>query len=71
MGKTSYFWIVFPIVGVIFDALSYRARLTAIPLSTYDVWKEYFTNHQPLFPMITGPTFVWLLAYFLTALFIK
>ena len=66
-----YFWIVFLIVGLIFDALSFKVRMTAIPLSTFDVYTEFFSNHQPLFPMIFGPTFVWLLAYFITALFIK
>ena len=65
------FWIVFLIVGAILDAVSHRARMTAIPMSTYDVYDEYVNNHQNLYPMILGPLFVWTSAYYITSLFIK
>ena len=69
------FWIVFAIVGLLLDVVSYRAKLNfklkSIPLSAFDVFTEYRTNHQELYPMILGPIFIWFLAYLLTGLFIK
>ena len=68
--KTN-FWVVFLIIGAVLDSLSWNYRLTAIPLSTIDLYTEYYTNHQPLIPTIFGPLFVWLSAYFITGIFIK
>ena len=71
MKGKFWFWIVFLIVGLILDTVSYSTRMTAIPMSTFDVYDEYVNNHQNLFPMVLGPLFVWLSSYFITSLFIK
>jgi len=59
------------VIGVLLDGAAYKYRLTAIPMSSFEVYKEYTDHNQDILPMLFGPFLVWLLAYNLTALFIK
>ena len=68
--KTSFIVWMF-VIGVLLDGAAYKYRLTAIPMSSFEVYKEYTDHNQDILPMLFGPFLVWLLAYNLTALFIK
>ena len=64
-------WIVFVMIAVAIDGLSYWFKVTANPISVFDVYTEYDKNHQDLMPMLFGPAFTLLTSYFIASFIVK
>ena len=70
--NSKYWWVVFVIAAAVLDGLTYFFKQQAVvPISVFDVYREYNVNHQALGPMLFGPFITLMGSYLIACVLVK